>query len=130
MGEPIHSGDQEPNKPSDKGWKSSEKFEEAYQFAQHNIWDTVALVVLVIGIIFSLGKLFVGGLLIGIVAGIYFADAVVEGVKNLRVFVKEEGILRSLILGGLILGLFIATPGIFIGAVAAIGIKQLIKSSE
>ena len=131
MENPNNGGSQEPQKPSDK-WNSGKgKIDDMFQFAQNNIWDTVALVVLAIGILLMLVKMFfLGGLIIGVIGGIYFSDAIVTMVKNIRAIIEEEGIVRSLILGGLILGFFIASPGIFIGAVAAIGVKQLISSTE
>lgn len=128
--------DKEPESEKNKlkeSWeslKSGEKFDDLYNFAKTNTADTIAYVVLFIGIVLWIFQYFIGGLLIGLVAGFYFGEALVVWAKNLRDYVEYEGVIRSLILIGVLLGLIIAAPSIFIGAVAAIGISYIIKNAS
>ena len=70
-----------------------------------------------------------GGLLVGIVAGIYFGDEVVNYIKNWKTSVTAEDrygeVARHLISAGLALAFFISAPAIFLGAAISIGIKEL-----
>lgn len=77
------------------------KLDEVYSFAQKNPWDTVALAILIIGIIAFLFHEYWGGFLIGLIGGLYFADGIVSWVTNIKSNIEHEGIVRSLILGGL-----------------------------
>ncbi len=127
MSTPENPDDHKPiSDSSEKEGKANRKLEELYEFTQSNTKDTIALVVLLLGILLSLWAHLWGGLLIGAVAGVYFDEAIIEWATKLRGYFESEGAIRSLILGGVILGLFIAAPAIFIGAAAAIGIKQMV----
>lgn len=106
--------------------RSDKKYDDVMQYAKKNGADIAAYIVLFIGILLLLFQhTFLGGLLIGIVGGVYFADALIIWAKNMQNYVESEGIVRSLVFAGVFLGLFIAAPGIFIGAAAAIGVRQL-----
>lgn len=127
----MGNGNQNKNDKNDHSLqeKMQDKFEDVYHFAQTNTWDTVAYVVLFIGLLFALfGHSLLGGLIIGIIGGLYFADAIVFRLKHVQEDVKAEGIIRSLIMGGVAIGLFILAPGIFIGGAIAIGIKQIVNA--
>jgi len=108
--------------------KKHEKIEDLYRFAQSNTGDTIAYVAMVLGILILFFNPLYGGLLIGVVFGLYFSKEIAIPVRNLEEFIEEMGMVKSLILGGLLLGLFIeAFPSwIMIGAAVTVGIKQLI----
>lgn len=117
-----------PKNSSFSGLKKPENIDQLYNLAKSNTWDTAALGVLFVGIILSTFSTFYGGLLVGLVAGFYFAEDTIRWAKNVQDYVEKEGVIRVLILGGLALGLFISAPGIFIGAAAAIGLKLVISA--
>ncbi len=104
--------------------------DEVYSFAQKNPWDTVALAILIIGIIAFLFRAYWGGFLIGLIGGLYFADGIVSWCSNIKSNITSEGIVRSLILGGLFLGLFISAPLLFIGGAMGVGVKQVINARK
>jgi hypothetical protein len=66
-----------------------------------------------------------GGLMIGMVSGYYFAEEIVYYVRNLGQIVKGQDHLRYVISAAVLLGLFIAAPGIFIGAIIVATFKQV-----
>lgn len=69
---PVESG--ENKKISFNELKSGERIDELYNMAKSNTTDTIAIIVLFVGIILSVYSAFYGGLLIGLVSGYYFAD--------------------------------------------------------
>jgi hypothetical protein len=116
-------------KESWESFKPKERFDNLYSFARTNTADTIAYVILFIGLILWIFQYFFGGLLIGIVGGFYFGDTLIAWARNLREYVETESVIRSLILIGIILGLVIGAPSIFIGAVAAIGIRYIVVNA-
>lgn len=126
--DPRQEESKEKNTSSLNDSKTQDKFDELYSLTQSNKLDTVVLIILLIGILVSVYNLLYGGLLIGIVFGYYFADDLMTHAKNIRNYIENEGNIKALVIGGLVIGLFIATPAIFIGALAAIAVKLLVKA--
>lgn len=93
-------------------------------YIQSNQRDTIAYVVLVIGVILTLFQFPLGFLLVGIVAGLYFSNEIVSFFQNASKW-KDEEIPRNLILGGVALALIIAAPFLFLGTVATVAIIEL-----
>lgn len=112
------------------GTEGSELNEDLFTFAKKNTRDTVAYIFLIVGILLMFFESFYGGLIIGIVLGLYFTNEIYSLIKNYRNFFDEEGIVRSLILGGTVLAFFIAAPSIFIGAAIAVAVKIIIFGEE
>lgn len=110
--------------------KESDKVKEIRTFATEHKADTAAYIILFVGIILSLFSPLYGGAVIGAIVGIYFADDIVRTLGNLKDFIKRKGKLKSFILLGLAIVLFIALPALFIVAAAAVGIKQLVAPSK
>lgn len=106
--------------------KKNEKIEELYKYAKSNTGDTIAYVAMILGILILFFEPFYGGLLIGFIAGLYFSDEIARPLRSIEESIEELGMVRSLIFGGLLLGLFIEAPMIFIGLAIAVGLKQLI----
>lgn len=106
--------------------KKNEKVEEIYNYASNNTRDTIAYIILALAIILMFSVPFWGGLLIGLVGGIYFSDELVAWVKNINQFIESQGYSRSVVIGGVTVGFFLAAPAIFIGAALAIGIKRMV----
>ncbi len=106
--------------------KKNEKIEELYKYAKSNTGDTIAYVAMILGILILFFEPFYGGLLIGFIAGLYFSDEIAKPLRSIEESIEELGMVRSLVFGGLLLGLFIEVPMIFIGLALAVGLKQLI----
>lgn len=87
--------------------------------------ETIAYVLLVIGIILLFFNPLYGGTLVGIVAGIYLSDEIVFFLKNCKKDFETHRVSQNLIYIGIIIAFFISAPAIFLGAAIAIAIKQL-----
>lgn len=120
----------DPNKKDEKevsgiSQEGREKIEKIYKFARTNTMDTIAYVILFLGIVVLFINALVGGLMIGIVGGFYFAREMLKRLYGINEFVEEEGLIRSLILGGVLLGLAIKAFWIFVGLAIGMGIAKL-----
>lgn len=106
--------------------RDSNKINELYGYATSNKEQTITYILLIIGL-FSLlfFNYMLGGLIIGMVAGYYFASEIVYAIRNISHILGDQNQLRSIVLAGLLLGLFIAAPGIFIGAAIVTAFKQV-----
>lgn len=94
-------------------------------YLKANARETIAYILLILGILLIYFEPFYGGTLVGLIAGIYFGDEILAFVQNWKEFIDREGIPRSLVVGGVIFAFFISAPAIFIGAVVALLIKQV-----
>lgn len=103
------------------------KPDDLLSYARGNPRDTIAYVLLIIGIIllFSGGYNFWGGVLIGLVVGFYFGQDILDLFKNSNYLAERLGYVKLLVLAAVALAFFIDAPGIFIGTAIALGIKQL-----
>ena len=106
--------------------KKQDRLEDIYQLASSNLKDTLAYVAMIIGILMLFFEPFYGGAIIGIIAGLYFTKEIITPLKSIESFIEKQGMVRSLILGGLLLGIFIEAPAIIIGMAVAVGLKQII----
>ena len=138
---PTHSGDKKDsikekgsskNKLSDtfKSFKKNENIESMMSYAKSHTQDTVAYILLVLGIVWIFFNPFYGGILVGIVAGYYFAPEVLKIINSFDHFFDKPKIAKNLVFAGTLLALFILAPGIFIGAAILIGVKYLLKSES
>jgi hypothetical protein len=106
--------------------KTVEKLEGFFSYAKSNTKDTIAYIVLIIGIILLFFQpLFYGQFLIGLVFGLYYVDDIRKIFKDGNTFIEEQGMVRSIVLGVTAIALFISAPGIFLGAALAIILKNL-----
>ncbi len=137
--EPIEPKKQEKEeKEKKKGCRFSETVENLKKhknidpiisYAQKNTQDTIAYILLVIGILWMLAYPFNGGILTGLVVGFYFSKELVEFIKNFNTYLEEQGYGKSIVLGGGTLALFLMAPGIIIGIAAMAGLKFFLKSN-
>jgi hypothetical protein len=107
--------------------KKDQKIESLVTYAKNNTQDTVAYVLLLLGIVWIFINSFYGGILVGLVAGFYYGTDIIAHVKNANQTINEMGIPRALVLGLTLVAFFILAPGIFIGAAISAGIKQVVK---
>lgn len=135
---------QEPKKPEGKNeadvkqkfnetldsLRSNEKIETLFTYAKTNTMDTIAYILLILGIVFLFFNPFTGGLMIGVITGIYFSEEIASFVEGYNNFIETAGMVKSLILGGALLALFISAPGIFIGGAIAAGVKHLLAPGQ
>lgn len=101
-----------------------------FSFAKKNLRDTIAYILLLLGIIWLFFNPFYGGLLIGAVNGFYFSDEILNFIKMLKEDIDNYGTAKSLLLAGTLLAFFISAPGIFIGAALFIVLKEVLASSN
>ena len=107
-----------------------ERLEDIYQLASSNMKDTIAYIAMIVGILMLFFEPFYGGAITGAIAGLYFTHEIVTPLKSLESFIEKQGMVRSLILGGALLGIFIEAPAIIIGAAVAVGLKQIIVNDK
>ena len=95
-------------------------------FAKSNTKDTIAYVLLFVGILLLFFQPFWGGLIIGAVGGLYFADPIIHWARHFQEYLEREGLVKVLILTCVALGFLIVAPAFFLGAAGAIGIKFIL----
>ncbi len=108
-------------------FKKDEKIENIVTYVKNNTGDTVAYVLMLLGIVWIFLNSFYGGILVGLVAGFYYGTEIVAYVKHANETIDQMGIPRALILGLTLVAFFILAPGIFIGAAISAGIKHVVK---
>lgn len=109
-----------------KDLKSNEKIDSLVSYATSNTRDTISYVVLIVGVILLFFSSFYGGILIGLVSGFYFSSEIMAVVKNINALVEDQGVVKSLIAGGLLIALFISAPWIVIGIALAVAVRQIL----
>lgn len=116
-----------PAPSSNNGNKEPQKFNSnnIVDFIKSHSRDSIALGLLILGIILILFLPLYGGVLVGIVAGIYFGDRLVDFITHFKAPFGSDQLTHNLIVAGIALAFLISAPAIFLGAAIAIGIKQL-----
>lgn len=115
----------QPPKKDDK----IDSFTEFYNYAGANARDMLAYVLMIIGLILLFFHQFYGGLLVGIVAGVYFSKEILGWIENYPRFLDDQGLVRTVVLGGLLIALFICAPAIFIGMGLVVLIRYFLINS-
>lgn len=110
--------------------KEKDRLEGIYKYAQTNPRDMIAYVLMVFGIILLFFQHLYGGLIIGIVFGIYFSKEIGYLIRHYEDFIEEQGLVRSLILAGVLLAFFIAAPGIYIGAAIVVALRHVLVTDK
>ncbi len=85
------------------------------EFFQANLGDTIAYIVLAIGLILCFFHPMIGGLLVGFIMGLYFSKKVSTYAAEFREFLISEGIFRGFIIIASLVAFAISAPGISIG---------------
>jgi ABC-type multidrug transport system fused ATPase/permease subunit len=106
--------------------KKDERVENLFSYAKGNTRDTIAYILLIIGIILLFFQPHYGGLIIGIISGLYFSNEIIYIAGHFNDLIEEQGMVRVLVISALLAGLFIMAPAIFLGAaIGAIAIKVI-----
>jgi hypothetical protein len=87
--------------------------------------ETIAYILMVLGIIWLFFDPLWGGVLVGLIAGSYFGDEVVAYLKEWRIGTDYKTITRNFIIGGVAIAFLVSSPAIFLGIAVSVGIKQL-----
>lgn len=128
----------QPAKPSLKDklfghWEEFRKHEKVEGFVQYthsNTRDAISYVLLIIGLTALFISPLSGGLLVGIVAAVYFSKEILYFITHLRDFVDYYGTAKMLILIGILVAFLIQAPAIFLGALLALALQQLLLFNE
>lgn len=107
-------------------FRSNKKLDSIVSYATANTRDTISYILLIIGIVLLFFHSFYGGILIGLIAGFYFSSEILAIIHSVNALIDEQGIVKSLIAGGVLLALFISAPAIFIGIALAVAIRQIL----
>jgi|688.fasta_scaffold25911_4 hypothetical protein len=111
--------------------KKNERMEGFYNYASSNTKDMIAYVLLLFGLLLLfIEPPWYGETLIGVIFGLYFGYEILGWIKDYKETIESFGYVKALILGGVLLALFIEAPFIFIGAAAAIALRQFILSDK
>jgi membrane-bound ClpP family serine protease len=113
-------------KPVELAKQAQEKVKQVCNYACSLNSDTIAYILLTIGLLFFffVSPLF-GGAIVGIVFGVYFADQITLGIIGIRGYFSREQLARTIIFFGFVAVLIYALPTLFLGALAAVGIVAL-----
>ena len=125
----MASPTQNPKDQDDRPVENHSGKEDLFNYFKNHSRETISYILLVLGILLLFTEPVYGGLLVGIVAGIYFGDEFVGYIKNWKTDINTKNryaeVARHLIFAGLAIAFFISAPAIFLGAAVSIGIKQL-----
>jgi hypothetical protein len=122
----------EPKKPHDgskfdqtlEKLKKNKNLEGAIEYAQSNKRDTVAYVLLALGVFWLLFQPFYGGLLVGFIAGVYFSKDLAKFARDLPNCVEIFGFTKSVVAGATFLALLLLSPGILVGAAISAAVME------
>ncbi len=120
-----------PPEPPKEPQRPKEGKEGLFKYALTNTRDTIAYILLFIGIIMLFTTYyFWGALIIGMILGFYFAPEFKRLFQNFNEIVESFGIVKSLVIAGTLLAILIVVPGLFIGVALALAIRHLATFEE
>ncbi len=108
--------------------KKNKNVDDIITYAQNNTQDTIAYLLLITGIIWMFFQGFYGGVLIGLVVGFYFSKELIQFIRGINQYIEEQGLAKSLILGGGLFAFFVMAPGIIVGTAIMVALKFLLKA--
>lgn len=103
----------------------SNSVDSVLNYAKTNTRDTVAYILLLTGLLLLFFSPGYGGILIGIIFGLYFSHEIYDSFKNFDQFLEVHGFVKTLVFGALLLAFFISAPFIFLGTVLAVALRQI-----
>ncbi len=111
-----------------KDISKSDAVVEIRSYAQSNRLETSGMIVLIIGLLLTFWPSKSIGLgLVGLVAGTFYYREAINYYCEVKCCFHEYGLFRVVLPIGVILGVFIASPALVIGAVIAAGVKILLS---
>ncbi len=103
------------------------KLNEIYSWAGSNKEQTICYILLALGLLTYLFlDMFVGGLILGVLAGYYFSFEIMNYLRSLPQVAGGPKQISIIILTAVLFCLLMGSPGIFIGASIAAAFKQAV----
>lgn len=127
---PNQAKDKEPKAPKSNKLIPPEKLDNLYEYAKTNPRDLITYVLLILGLILLFLLPTYGGLILGVVGGVYFSKELAYVVRNYEEIIEDQGFVRCLVLAGVLLGFLIAAPSIFIGAAIVVLLRLFVFSDK
>jgi hypothetical protein len=119
--------DKKENSPKkEESFVDPERLQNFVKEASQNTRDIVAYILLLGGLLLLPFRTFVGSVIVGLVFGLYFSGVLVKPLKNVERMLNDLGIVKSIILAALVLALLVLAPGIVIGSIAGVGVRELL----
>ncbi len=97
------------------------------KFAKENRFDTIAYILMVVGVLAYIFNPMVGGLMVGGIAGFYFSESIYNWVMQLGKTFDQLGIFRSVVLGGFLLCLVISSTFLLLGVALSAAIMAIVR---
>lgn len=107
--------------------KKNRNVEQMMSFAKSNTQDTLAYIGLFVGILMLLFGSPIGSILIGVIAGIYFSQPLLDWLTGFKNYLNTEGLGKTLVLLATAFALLVAAPYLFLGGAVATGIRYLVS---
>ena len=128
--EPIGPEEHESVKEKFTKHVNKEQLDHIYGYAKENTRDVVAYALLFVGLILLFFLPFWGELIVGLVAGFYFSDEILDLVKNANTTIKFQPTVKSIVFAAALISLIILAPMFFVGAGVVAGLKYLFLSEK
>lgn len=103
--------------------KEPASYDAILDYIKGNTKDSIAYVLMVIGLLLMLFGSYYGSFLIGLIFSLYFVNEIAFAITHAKEFIEEYGLVKSLVLAGTLLGIFFKVPFLFIGIAIVIGIR-------
>ncbi len=87
------------------------------QFVRENRWESISYVIMFGGLILSIFDPFLGGILVGLILGIYFSQEIIDKSICFKEMIVRDGIFRGFIIIAAVLALLIEAPGLLLGTI-------------
>ena len=123
------SGNTPRNKDPKKGDLPLTK-EGFFSFIKDNKWDAFAYIVLFAGLLITaIFDRFIGGMLVGLILGIYFSQEISEKFDFFKEYLDQRGIFRGFVVVAAIIALLMASPGLCIGTAIGAFVRPYLGES-
>lgn len=112
--------------------KKETKSDDIISFIKENTKEAVTYVVIIAGLLMMLfdGIAVYGGVMLGILFGVYFSKELAFLMSNANRMIEEEGLPKSLVFGTFLLVVLFKIPFFFIGAVLVAAMRVFFVSTE
>lgn len=104
------------------------KTDDIFGFAKENTKDTIAYIFLVVGFLLLFFEPIYGGTILGVLLGLYFTNEIVSFWNNSNEWIEKWGMVKTLVLAGILLSFFVSGFGaaaIMVVAAITVVLKQL-----
>lgn len=120
----MTSPNQEPKKS--KPFITKEGF---FDFVQNHKWDSLAYLLLFIGLITSFFNPTTGGLFVGVILGVYFSEVIKSKFQVFQELIEKEGIFHAFVIIAALLALLITTFGLCVGTLIGVFLRPIFGSA-